>query len=293
MAKQRGRYYLSRIMKLGTSTQETLIAQLLNAPVRNIGKYAWAITDTNDGRRETPGYIFGKLAKYSAEGRVTVVDPTKRSQVEAPAPNLLVASSPFVYLPEFSGLAFLHVWNGIQEDLFPKRFAALIDNVSVEPIADYRAFVQKLEGLERITEMSAKVHPPNPLFGHLWAPLKEYILKRNAEEVVVKEKKTTGDGLHTELTGSMKGVIAQASENQPSLAGIDKVPDITDAAMLMAADGYGSGKIVGEQKGEEIVIRTSDTHKSFLFTKEPDPIKLAKAAAGHFKRVSSERGMKH
>lgn len=293
MTKERGRYYLSRVVKSGTATHETVIAQILNAPVRNIGKYAWSITDATDGRNERPAFVFGKLTKFSSEGRVNVVDRTKKSQIEAPAPDLIVASSPFVYLPEFSGLAFLHVWNGIQEDLFPKRFASLVEGVSVETVADYRAFVQKLEGLERITEMSAKVHPPNPLFGHLWGSLKTYIQKRNAEEVVVKEKKTNGDGLHTQLTGSMKGVLAQASESQPSLAGMDAEPDITDAAMLMAADGYGNGKIVGEQKGEEVVIRTSDTHKSFLFTKDPDPSKLAKAAASHFKKISKERNMTH
>jgi hypothetical protein len=293
MPNQRGRYYLSRVIKLGGATQETMISQILNPPVRNIGKYAWSITDAEDGRKKTPAFIFGKLTKYSSEGRVNVVDPAKRSQVEAPAPNLIVASSPFVYLPEYSGLAFLHVWNGIQEDLFPKRFASLIDNVSVEPIADYRAFVEKLEGLERITEMSVKVHPPNPLFGHLWGPLKKYIEKRNAEEVTIKEKKITGDGLHTQLTGSMQRVLSQATEGQPSLVGLTEEPDITDAAILMAADGYGNGKIVGEEKGEEVVIRTSDTHKSFLFSKEPEPLKLAQTAASNFKKISKERRMKH
>jgi len=293
MPGQRGRYYLSRVVKRGTLTQETFITQVLDAPVRNIGKYAWAITDTLDGRGETPSYVFGKLSKYSSEGRVMVVDPTKRSQVETPAPNLLVASSPFVYLPKFSGIAFLHVWNGIQEETFPKRFGALIDNASVEPIADYRAFVQKLEGLERITEMSAKVHPPNPLFGHLWAPLKTYIQRRNAEELSVREKKTTGEGLNTQLTSSMQRSLTAATQGQPGLVGLEGEPDITDAAMLMAADGYGNGKIVGEQHGEEVVIRTSDTHKSFLFKKEPDPLALAKAAASHFKRISRERGLGH
>lgn len=52
---------------------------------------------------------------------------------------------------------------------------------SVEPVADYRAFVEKSDQLERITEMGAKVHPPNPLFGHLWGDLKNYIAHRNAE----------------------------------------------------------------------------------------------------------------
>jgi hypothetical protein len=61
----------------------------------------------------------------------------------------------------------------------------------------------------------------------------------------------------------------------------------------MAADGYGIGKVVGEQKGEEVIIRTSDTHKSFLHPKDPDPAELAKAAAKLFKAISDERHMEH
>ena len=156
MPTQRGRYYLSRVIKLGSLTQDKLAQAILGAPVLQKGKFQWAITDTVDGRDSDPKFLFGKLAKYSSEGRVTVVDPEKKSQLDALAPNLLVASAPFVYLPEFSGIAFLHVWNGIQEDLFPKRFCSLIEaayqnffvDCSVEPVADYRAFVAGWDGFE-------------------------------------------------------------------------------------------------------------------------------------------------
>ena len=297
MKKQKGRYYLSRVIKLGGLTQDKLVAAALNAPVLQIGKFDWAITDAVDGRESAPKFVFGKLAKYSSDGHVTVVDPANKSQREALAPNLLVASSPFVYLPDFSGIAFLHVWNGIQEDLFPKRFCSLIQaayenffvECSVEPVADYRAFVEKLHNLERITEMSAKVHPPNPLFGHRWEKLKDYIVRRNAEEVSIREKKTDGDGIRTELLTLMQNLLGSSQTNPAT----DVPVDITDAAMLMAADGYGQGKIIGEQDGEEVVIRTSDTHKSFLFPKEPEPTELAKSAAKFFEAISDERDMRH
>ncbi len=215
MPKQRGRYYLSRVIKLGALTQDKLVTAILGAPVLRIGKFQWAITDAVDERGTDPKFIFGKLAKYSAEGHFTVVDPTKKSQMETLAPNLLVASSPFVYLPDYSGIAFLHVWNGIQEDLFPKRFCSLIQaayenffvECSVEPVADYREFVEKLNSLDRITELSAKVHPPNPLFGHLWGSLKDYIVHRNAEEVAVREKKTDGEGIKTALRELMRDLL--------------------------------------------------------------------------------------
>lgn len=302
MPRQRGRYYLSRVIKLGALTQEKLVTAILGAPVLRIGKFQWAITDAVDARGGDPNFVFGKLAKYSAEGHVTIVDPARKSQLDALAPNLLMASSPFVYLPDYSGIAFLHVWNGIQEDLFPKRFCSLIQaayenffvECSVEPVADYRAFVEKLDSLDRITEMSAKVHPPNPLFGHLWGPLKDYIIHRNAEEVAVREKKTDGEGIKTALRELMRELLA-GPPDAPAAAPTpgDPAVDITDAAMLMAADGYGHGKVIGEHSGEEVVIRTSDTHKSFLHPKEPDPAELAAAAAGLFKVISEERHMEH
>ena len=61
----------------------------------------------------------------------------------------------------------------------------------------------------------------------------------------------------------------------------------------MAADGYGVGKVVGIQEGNEIAIRTSDTQKSSLFSKEPVPEDLAAEAEKRFRQVSIERNMQH
>jgi len=295
MQSKNGRYYLSRVIKLGLLTQDKLISAILNAPVLPIGKFEWAITDVHDGQTEPTPFVFGKLAKYSREWHVTVVDPDRKSQVEAIAPNLLVASAPFVYLPEFSGLAFLHVWNGIQEELFPKRFSSLIQaayhdffvECSVEPVADYRAFAEKIEGLDRIKELSAKVHPPNPLFGHLWASLKDYLKMRNASEVAIKESEVDQQGLHSSLAELLRKILENPNY-QPT-----ETPAMTDAALLMAADGYGRGKVIGVDGNVDVVIRTSDTQKSFLFRKEPFPPDLAREAARNFSRISDERGMTH
>jgi hypothetical protein len=94
----RGRYYLARVIKLGALTQETLQSAILEAPVVEIGKFEWTITDVYDGRRSSFPFIFGKLTKYSKNGRVTVVDEPAKQQLDALAPNLLEASSPFIYL---------------------------------------------------------------------------------------------------------------------------------------------------------------------------------------------------
>jgi len=283
------------VIKLGELNQAKLLDAIVEAPTVAVGQFEWTITDVIDMRNATTPFVFGNLAKYSKEGKVKVVDEASKHQLQAQARNLLEASAPFVYLPQFSGLTFLHVWNGIQEDVFPRRFKAIIEaaynnffvDCTVEPVADYRAFLQKLRSLDKITELSAKVHPPNPLFGRLWGSLDEYVKKRQADEVSVREKTEKPHGLSTQLLVLIQNVL-ENPKYEPR-----QIPDITDAAMLMAADGYGFGKAVGTDGDHEVVVRTSESQKSFLFEKEPEPELLAKAAQAQFERVSTERDMKH
>lgn len=292
---RRGRYYLGRVIKLGTLDQERLMNAIAEAATISVGQSRWTITTVLDKRYENPPFMFGKLAKFADVGHVTLVDTSTKSEVDAEAPNLLIASAPFVYLPEYSGLAYMHVWNGVESDVFPRRFKAIIEatydnffvGCNVEPVADYRAFSLKLQALERITELSAKVHPPNPLFGRLWGSLNNYIKERNASEVSVRETQDQGEGLSTAITRLVTAILRD-SAFEP-----DGEVAMADAAMLMAADGYGMGRVVGTHDGEDVVIRTSDTQKSFLFSKEPHPEDLAIEAVRHFQRVSAERDMKH
>lgn len=292
---RRGRYYMARVIKLGELDQTKLMDAIVKAPVVPLGKFEWTITDVVDRRADSSPYVFGNLAKYSKDGTVRVVDESTKHQLQARAENLLEASAPFVYLPEFSGLAYLHVWNGIQEDVFPRRFKAIIEaaydnffvDCTIEPVADYRAFLTKLQSMDAITELSAKVHPPNPLFGRLWGSLDAYVKKRQADEISVRESSERPKGLSTQITVLIQNIIENPNY-QP-----DEPPGITDAAMLMAADGYGAGKVVGREDGHEVVVRTSESQKSFLFEKEPEADSLADVAATQFERVSAERDMKH
>jgi hypothetical protein len=286
---------MARVIKLGELNQVRLLDAIVKAPLISLGQFEWTITDIVDKRNETSPYIFGNLTKYSKDGRVTIVDEPAKQQLKARAPNLLEASAPFVYLPQFSGLAFLHVWNGIQEDVFARRFKSIIEaaydnffvDCTIEPVADYRAFLDRLKSLDRITQLSAKVHPPNPLFGRLWGGLDKYVKKRQAEEVSVRETTDKPSGLSTQLVVLIQNILANP-KYEPEFE-----PDITDAAMLMAADGYGKGKAVGVEGETEVIVRTSESQKSFLYEKEPNPELLAKVAENQFARVSVERDMKH
>lgn len=290
-----GRYYLARVIKLGQLNQDKLMNAIANAPVIVLGQFEWTITDVIDNRESSTPFIFGNLAKYSKNGEVTIVNEPAKQQKQTEAPYLLEASAPFVYLPDFSGLAFLHVWNGIQEDVFPRRFKAIIESAynnffvdcTVEPVADYRAFLEKLQSLEIITELSAKIHPPNPLFGRLWGSLDKYVRRRQADEVSVRETTSKTKGLSTQLLELIEQILKDP-QYEPAYE-----PDITDAALLMAADGYGTGKAMGVENGSEVVVRTSESQKSFMFDKKPDPEALANLARINFENISNERDMRH
>lgn len=292
---RRGRYYLGRVIKMGTLDQERLMDAISNAATIAVGKARWTITNVLDKRGENSPFIFGRLSKFSDEGHVKLVDIKNRHEIDAIAQNLLIASANFVYLPNYSGLAYMHVWNHVEADVFARRFKEIIEatyenffvGCSVEAISDYRTFGVKLQGLERIRELSARVHPPNPLFGRLWGSLNSYVAQRNASEITVKETQDSGAGLATKIAELVVRIL-ENSNYQP-----DFDVAIGDAAVLMAADGYGSGRVVGEQDGEDVTIRTSDAQKTFLFSKEPVPDDLAEEVEKHFRRTSAERDMRH
>ncbi|WP_312568478.1 hypothetical protein [Comamonas sp.] len=294
MINRRGTYYLSRIIKIGEHLTHDLLIEAINNSSEVIhGKYKWSITDVEDKSNITNPYIFGNLSKYHEQGEVKLIDEVGKKQVNAVADDLLKASTPFVYLPDYSGIAYMHVWNDIDVETFPNRFEQIIKSYfddffvdcKLDPVSDLRSFLQRLESLEKITEINAKVHPTNPLFGRLWSDLDKYVKGRNADQVEINEK--SNSGLNTRIKEFIREIL-KSNSWQPA-----KDADLADAAILMAADGYGVGKAIGIESGEEVQVETSKSRKTFLFSKTPNPEQLANKARKIFAQVSKERDMKH
>jgi len=293
---RRGTFYLARVVKGGRLTLETFLLALARPRPIVVGDHAWTITayqPSEDGQ-----WHYGRLTKYKPEGLVTVIDHDLNAEVEQLEPDLVIASSPFIYAPAFQGLAFLHVWNAIQRDVFPRRFAALIEHslenffvhCSIEAITDLRTFAKKLTLLRNIQEISARVRPTNPLFSPLWKSLREYVAQRNAETVKVEEQTDSGT-----LNTRLPEVAGQLAEGLP----IDNIPSpenfpIGDAAILMSADGYGNGRVVGEgASGTRIVVRTDDTQVNFSTEADSDPAALAFQTLETLERLERERSLIH
>lgn len=295
------RYYLGRVVKIGKLTEELLIDSILHPAVISKNKYRYTFTSIKVfGSQGSINGIFAKLSKYKPEARVKVVRPEEHEIDDENVENLTEASSPFVYLPEFSGIAYQHVWNHLQREQFPRLFADLVVakhqgfflSCEVDPVTDMRTFVTRLARLQLITSLRASVRPPNPLFGPCWKSLRDYIKKRQLDEVILRED--SQKGINTSVTEIAQQIIAEPSSvdnisalMEPLMGGIG------DAALLMAADGYGRAKVEGQEARRTIVIRTSDNQKSFLFKKEPDPEELLHTAYDEFKRISDERYLEH
>lgn len=299
MGKQT-RYYLGRVLKRGEMTSEKII-EAMRDPVTieyRGTKYSFIDFETFDEPGQGAGY-FAKIAKYKQQGAVGVVQEAQHASGETSVLNLIDAASAFVYLPGYSGLVYRHIWNNFSSEQFERVFKELIETrhqkffvgCDIEPVTDLRTFVTRLSKLDRITELTATVKPPNPLFAPCWKSLFEYMKKRKITEASIKEQADAG--IETRLKDIATAVLQESSAlelvelMEPLLGGVG------DAALLMAADGYGRARVTGIEDDRLVVIRTSDNQKSFMFEGDPNPRLLYEMAVEIFQKNTKERGLEH
>lgn len=298
MSKRNGTYYIGRVLKLGELDQEKLINAIKEPVSIEYRDNSWTFIDVNDMDVEGVQFVFGRLSKYKPLGEVSVVDTQQRTERTQVEPNLRIASSPFIYIPEHSGIAFLHITNQIEQKTFIKRFCSIIEETydrffvdcDIEMISDLRSFSVKLSALDGIYGINSTISPPNPMFGPLWGDLKDYLIERNTDRMYIREEAPETKPLQSELPLHVK----KASEQTEDEAYTTDTPlPIGDAAILMAADGYGVGTVKGKMDNQEVVIRTSDTVKNFQFSKEPEPIDLFRKAKKILDEIKEKRHLEH
>lgn len=299
MAKQT-RFYLGRVLKRGEMTAER-IAEAVAEPVTieyRGTRYSFIDFEPMSAAGASHGF-YAKIVKYKQQGAVTVVHEELHASRSAEVQNLIDVVSPFVYVPQFSGIAYRHIWNAMPSDQFERVFKELVEGrygkffvgCDIEPISDFRTFVRRLSRLDLITEIRAKVVPPNPLFGPCWKSLSEYLRKRRLQEAQIVEVGT--QGIQSKLSQIAEAVQQESEPTswpqlmEPLLDGVG------DAAVLMSADGYGRGAVKGTEEGRSVVVKTSDNQKSFLFDADPNPARLFEMAFDQLERVNKEQGLQH
>lgn len=300
MAKEY-KYYLGRITKGGVLTTEDLIDAII-APV-TIEKRLYNYTFTNVIYNEEQNYIYGRLAKYTLEGEIETIIPHKHVESSISVEHIKESSSPFLISLDHMGIAYPQVWNHLPKEQFEKTFNKLISQkyenffvaCNIEPIVDLRTFIDRVSLLTRIDKITATVVPPNPLFGPVWKDLKNYMEERKSSEIQISEKSKYLYGLKSKIKEILKYFTEDDKiKKEDTVKMIENLKyDITDAAILMAADGYGTAKIEGYQDKEEVIIKTKDNQKSFQYNKDPDIEEFYKIVFAEFEYINSERYLKH
>jgi hypothetical protein len=295
---QQTTYYMGRVIKLGRLTSE-MVAQAILSPVSvTWWGSSWSFFDARSHTADGVTYLAAKLVKFNPEGEVVIADTATRQEVVRAEPNLRVASSPFIYIPEVSGIAFVQVYGHVNEAQFAARFADIVEQTHagffvecyVKMISDLRSFADKLLSLDAIVRLSASVYPPNPLFGPLWKDLKEHIDKRRSDKMLIREEATPQQPLNTQLPQLVEGAANQTAATAYEPA---QPVDIGDAAILMAADGYGSGLVKGVRSTEVVTIKTTETIKNFTVEIDAPTTDVFRIAYEAFKRIEEDRHMEH
>lgn len=297
MAKS-GIYYAGRVLKLGILDQLMLMDAIRAPATIKIRENSWTFIDITEHRTEKDHFIFGRLSKYSPEGEVGIVDEATKSERKQDEPNLIVSSTPFIYIPEHSGIVFMSQSGGIDVSVFTRRFCQVIEqsynqffvDCGIELISDLKSFSAKLGALDGIFKIEAMVSPPNPLFSPLWKKLEEYLRSRNTDRMRIIEDAPTSEFLKTDLPKIVEEASAQTaiSRYEPGQA-----LDIGDAAILMAADGYGRGIIRGRSRDQVVIIKTSEAALNFVFDKTPNPEDLYSRSISIFESIKENRHMEH
>lgn len=292
------RYYLGRITKGGTLKTEDIVKAILNPTI--ITKNLYNYTFTNMYYDEQQNYVYGNLVKFTTESEVETIIPDQHKETSVYIEHKKESSSPFIVVLDYMGIVYPHIWNNLLKEQFEKYFCELItykyDNFfvscEIEPIVDLRTFVDRISSLSRIDNISATVVPPNPLFGPVWKELKEYMENRESSELTITEKSKQVEGIRSKIKHLITYFIEKDSKESIKPI-VDEKYDITDAATLMAADGYGRAKIEGLIDKKRVIIKTKDNQKSFLYDRDPIIEEFYEYVSAEFENINTERYLGH
>jgi hypothetical protein len=119
-------FYIGRVVKTGFS-QEDFINIIFNSEPLNDGINAWNIVNTtmfeNNGRK----YYYGKVIKAKPDAIVRVMSSDYKQEIEKEEPDMVIASSEFVYIPDYSGISFHSIPNHIEPQKFIRKFCDIVD----------------------------------------------------------------------------------------------------------------------------------------------------------------------
>jgi hypothetical protein len=292
-------FYVGRIVKTGF-TQEGLISTLFDPSPFNDRNNIWNISNMSQENINGLVCYFGKLSKAKPDAMVTVMSQDYKQEIQKKEPDLVIASSEFVYIPDYSGVSFHSIPGQIEPQKFKKIFSAIIEKsfqnffveCGINLIDDLENFYKKLNKFDTISKISAVVKPPNPLFGKMWKDLKKYLEERNASELHMREQNKDST-LKTDIKELIELIL---SENKDKIEEYLRSHSLSlmDLMILMSLDGYGTGRIEGKTNGKFTFIKIHEKLLHFSLLKDQiSNWEICNKTSEIFKRISNERYMEH
>jgi len=300
MGKRGAVFYIGRVNKIGFDANRFIEA--LFAPIPLDDKKSnciWNIVNVGKEDDTNCSYYFGKLNKANPNAKVIVMTKNYTEEMEKEEPDMVLCSSEFVYIPQYSGIVFRSIPSYIE----PKRFVSVFDRIientlgnffvdcQINLLDDLDSFFKKLNSFSAFSTVKVTVNPPNPLYGRFWKSLKEYLKKRNATELQIKETNENYN-LKTLIQELIK-VLLKNDKNE--IEQFLKLNDISllDAAILMSLDGYGNARIDGQVNGQHAFIKTHEKLMHFSLEQGFTAKEVFEKANEVFQRINNERHMEH
>jgi hypothetical protein len=293
------RFVISRISKDGNIDIPRIIAALTQSISILSRKFAWTIVNVQSDqqviyRNKVYPFVSGLLVKYDPDAVVGVVNEATRQVELQPEPNMERAASLFVYFPGEALFVHRHVWNEVRPRDFRIQLAGLIKafygdffvECELQPLADYSRFVNKLAALDEVTELKARVRPPNPLFSIFWSDLKKYVENRRLSQFQIKEIAKSNSTVPTQVPELARQIESNTvQQDEPAVIG--------DAAILMAADGYGTAEVTGRRGAQVVVVKTAENAIQMIVEADISANELAARAAREIARQNRSRRLRH
>ena len=285
------KFYIYRLNKIGRFHEEPdlLFQAFRESPGLTEDRFGWTIIE----QITQPGYIYGKLCKYALIGSTQTLDLNGKSIRTTPTQNQIKAVSEYLYIPTYSGIAFHPIYPDIPQSVFVKKFPQvlmslpnlLMARLEIEAISDIRIFSARIRGLTDISKIHALVRPPNPSFSPLWEEIKEYLKKRRVSQLEITEE-TSGQSINSKIPELVTQIFDENQRDIPPA-------ELADAALLMAADGYGEGYVDGRKGSKKERVWTSHAQINFKIRSQAEHGEIFEAAESILQKASNERRMMH
>lgn len=298
MPKGEAVFYVGRIVKTGFDYTELVEALMEPKPLYD-NEIVWSIIEVEQITIDNKVYIKGELSKAKPEAKVTVMNTDLSRKEEKEEPRLVQGISEFVYIPEYSGIAFRSIPNQIEPKTFIRIFSKIIESTlgdffvqcEIKMLDELKSFYEELSLMDNIEVIKARVKPPNPLFGKLWESLKKYLSERKLDELQLKEV-AKKKGINSKIRELIRLILEGDEEKVEEYIKKNQI-SITDLALLMSLDGYGDGRIDGTQGQKYLFIKTHEKIVHFSLPTDHDFPAIYKEASIILKEISDERYMEH